>query len=154
MKSIQKVLRAFWKAIVLTLRGQQIQPADLRYPQLDAWVKQGVTLTDAVFSVAERAGLHQSKRQQLTLRLDGRDTSMDVILGAVRHNLTLEYPLLMETTIEHNLTVLYALNMNDQYRVAQLASDDRLSPDVREAVQTLSHHLQAIPSSTEMASSP
>ncbi|MFQ3646057.1 MAG: hypothetical protein SNJ54_08910 [Anaerolineae bacterium] len=143
-----RVIRAFFKALWLTLQGKTYTPAPKppRYPLLEAWRAEGVQRLYAALSAADKTGLDEAARRAFTLTLDSRPISMETILRAVEHNLTREYPLLMETRIEHNLTTLYALNLNDRYRAAQLAA--ALSDDpARAAVQRLSEHLDAIPSS-------
>lgn len=144
-----RYFRAFWKTVQLTLQGQQIHPPEERYPALRAWVEAGRHRANDTFKAAERAGMDEAARRGHRLHLEGRDLSVEVILGAVRHNFTLEYPMLMAARIEHNLTTLYALNLNDQYRVRQLANDERLPDDLREAVSVLADHLENIPSSNE-----
>jgi len=148
---MMRYVRAFFKTVQLTIQGRQIQPIDVRYPELTAWMQTGQKLAGEAFQVAEANGWDVQKRESLRLKLDGRETSMDVILGAVRHNFTLEYPMLLEAMIEHNLTTLYALNLNDQYRVNQLAQAEELPQPIGAAVQKLADHLSNIPSSNSAA---
>ena len=151
MSKLWRYLRALIRTIQLTLQGEQLKPPDQRYPRLHTWVTQGVQRVEAVFQQADMHGLHEAQRRQIMLNMDKRDTSMEVILQAVKHNLTLEYPMLMDARIEHNITTLYALNMNDQYRVGQLMKEAAITaPAVQQAVQNLSEHLNNIPPSTEI----
>jgi len=149
MTKLTRYIRAFWQALLLTLQGKHIQAPQTRYPNLSGWVEKGIELTNQAFQAAERNGLNQPARQQIILHLDSRDISMQTILAAVRHNLKMEYPVLMKAQIEHNLTTLYAMNLNDQYRVAQLTKAAELPAPVREAVQQLSTHLNNIPPSDD-----
>lgn len=142
-----RYLRAFFKAIKLTAQGQQIQPPDLRYPALHEWVQTGVKHSRTIITIADQHGFTGEQRKNIILHLDSRDISMETIVAAVHHNMTLEYPMLMEARIEHNLTTLYALNLNDQYRVQQLAQVEALPDPVQQAVAALAQHLQAIPPS-------
>jgi len=146
-----RVIRAFVKALWLTLQGKTYipTPPPPRYPLLEAWRVEGVRRVQAAFQAAEACGLDEAARRALVLTLDSRPISMETILRASEHNLVREYPLLMAARVEHNLTALYALNLNDRYRVAQLAA--ALSHEAaRAAVQRLSEHLDAIPSSKEV----
>ena len=146
---IKRYAQAFIKAIRMTLAGQTIQPARTRYPNLTRWVHEGLQLAENTLQTADKYGMDAAARKQVILKIDRRNMSMDVILRAVRHNLSLEYPMLLDATVDHNLTTLYALNMNDQYRVSRLAERDDLSPEVQAAIAHLSNHLQNIPPSTE-----
>lgn len=90
--------------------------------------------------------MDQSARKAFVLRLDHRDVSMDLILETVAHHMTLEYPMLLRAQVDHNETALYAMNMDDQYRVGQLAAS-ALPPRITEAIEALSQHLAQIPPS-------
>jgi hypothetical protein len=149
MNTIKRYTQAFITALKMTLAGKAIQPVALRYPNLTKWISEGLQLVDAAFRTADAQGMSATARQQFMLKIDHRDMSMDVILRAVKHNLSLEYPMLMKSTTEHNLTTLYAMNMNDQYRVRLLAEAHDLPPDIQAAVARLSAHLQNIPSSNQ-----
>jgi hypothetical protein len=147
--TLKRYIQAFIKAIKMTLAGKAIQPAHIRYPNLTRWVSEGLQIAENTLETADKHGMNEAARKLVILKIDRRDISMDVILRAVRHNLALEYPMLLDATVEHNLTTLYALNMNDQYRVRRLAEMDNLTPEVQAAIVSLSSHLQNIPSSTE-----
>ena len=149
-----KTLQNIFRALYLTLTGNALKPPDLRYPTLHTWVQQTTALTEAIFAQADATGLDEQTRKTLKLRLEGRDISVETILQAVKHNLTVEYPMLMDARIEHNVTTIYALNMNDQYRIQQLAQSDLLNEytDLRTMIQKLSETLFAIPPSNEQIS--
>lgn len=150
LSKLSRYARAFVTAVRLTLNGKTIEPAESRYPKLAQWVATGLERVDAVYRIADEQGYDSQKRQTITLTLDRRPMNMDVILGAVRHNLTMEYPRLMERVIDGNITAIYALNMNDQYRVGQLAEYDDLPPPLREAIIALRDHLQDPPPSNDL----
>lgn len=144
-----RTIRAFFKALSLTLQGKHLDaPAD-RYPRLHQWVSEGRTLALNAFKIAEQQGLDRPAREAITLHLDRRDISLETILGAVRHNMIMEYPRLLDARIEHNLTTLYAINMNDQFRVLRLSEVEALPPELRQAVRALSDHLHNIPPSNQ-----
>lgn len=144
-----RYIRAFFKALALTLQGKTIEPL-VRYPKLQDWIQHGTDLTDIVFKTCEQHGLDESARENIVLQLDGREWSMELILSSLRYHLTMEYPSLLEARVEHNVTTLYALNFDDQYRVIQLAEVDNLHKEVRNVIRTLAEHLQNIPSSNEV----
>lgn len=143
-----RYIRAFFKAAQLTFKGEAIQPAERRYPALHAWVQQGKQLIDSVFTTADASGLTETKRQAIMLTIDHRPISMDVIISAVKHNLELEYPMLMDAHIEGNITTLYALNMNDQYRIGKLTELEGIrNTSLLPVLETLHQHLSDIPPS-------
>ncbi|MDQ7027895.1 MAG: hypothetical protein Q9P44_20330 [Anaerolineae bacterium] len=147
MKTLKRYTRAFVKAVKMTLEGKAIQTPETHYPNLTKWVQEGLQRLETTLQIADSQNMDEAARKQVIVKIDRRDMSMDVILRAVQHNLSLEYPMLMQATVEHNLTALYALNLNDQYRVSQLAKNDRLAPQVQAAIAQLAAHLQNIPSS-------
>jgi hypothetical protein len=141
-----RYLRAFFTALSLTLQGKTIASPPSRYPHLQAWLSEGQNLIKASYSAAEAAGLDEAARKAMRLRLDGRAWSMELVLSSVRFHMLTEYPSLLKSNNEHTLTTFYALNLDDQYRVSQLANQD-LPPAVQAAMQSLASHLQNIPSS-------
>jgi hypothetical protein len=141
-----RYLRAFFTALSLTLQGKTIESPPSRYPNLQAWLTEGQSLIKAAYASAEAAGINEAARKAMSLRLDGRTWSMELVLSSVRFHVLTEYPSLLKSSNEHTLTTFYALNLDDQYRVSQLATQD-LPPAVQTAVQTLATHLQNIPSS-------
>lgn len=142
--------RALIGALRLTLQGQTLTARPGVYPPLAAWAAAGVQLVDAVFMAADAAGLDTAVRQQIRLRLDGRPISMQVILAAVRHNLAQEYPLLLREKLEHQLTAIYAFNLNDQYRVGALIELLNTYPAVVTALNALHNHLNTIPTKAQL----
>lgn len=149
MQKLLRVIRAFFKALSYTIQGKRVLTTAEQYPNLTAWMQTGLTLVEAAYYAAEQAGVGKSEREALRLKIDRRDISAEVILAAVRFHLTTEYPSLLRSQVEHNLTTLYALNLDDQYRVQQLAIIETLPDPVQQAVVALRDHLLNIPSSTE-----
>ena len=141
-----RYLRAFFTALSLTLQGKSIESPMSRYPNLQAWLIEAQRLIKAVFAAAEAEGVNQSARKAVNLRLDGRNWSMELVLSSVQFHLLTEYPSLLKSYAEHNLTTLYALNFDDQYRVSQLSSAN-LPATLQSSIQALATHLQNIPSS-------
>jgi hypothetical protein len=141
-----RYVKAFFTALSLTAQGKSIEIPE-RYPNLQRWLSEGQSLLNAAYAAAEAEKLDLSARKAFMLRLDGRQWSMELVLSSVQFHLSKEYPSLLKANVEHNLTTLYALNLDDQYRVSQLAAAT-LPTSVQSAVQALATHLQNIPSST------
>lgn len=141
-----RVLKAFFKALWLTLTGRAIQPATVKYPRLSAWVAVGIKRVDTVLRIADKHGWAQPAREALRLRIDKRDISMQTILAAVHHNLSREYPMLLESNLDHAITTLVAFNMNDTYRVEQLRNAPELADTpIHGALFALHEHLKTLP---------
>lgn len=140
-----RYVRAFFKAWWLVLRGQAIQPPPPvhPYPLLEEWRTMTLKRLETVYRIAEKA---QTDFKRVGVRVDKRDMTAETILGAVRHNLTLEYPLLIASQLEFSLTTLYSLNLNDVYRVGELAKTESLqNTPLGNALFALSQQLNAIP---------
>jgi hypothetical protein len=134
----------------MTLRGEKVtSPAQRQFPRLFAWLHTAEAHLDTAMTRAEQSGLHQAKRRQVVVRVDGRDMDMETILTTLRFHLTEEYPYLLENLTEHSMTALYASNLNDRYWVMSLAQSEQLDDAVQDAVATLSAHLDNIPPSNE-----
>ncbi len=142
-----RYIRAFFIALKMTLRGEKIQPSP--YAPLIAWMERGAVLLTAVYAAADKNGLDKTARQKMTLKLEGRDLSLQTALAGVEHHLRQEYPYLLKNLTEHSITGIYASNLNDQFRIMRLRDADFLAnqPSLREAVSQLSEHLNAIPPS-------
>jgi len=141
-----RYIRAVIKALRLTIQGEQ-----LPYQPLLEWIDQGQTLAQAAIITAEQAGFDKAKRAQITVKADGREQSLDVILTAVKYHLEQEYPYLMQNLTEHSITAIYASNMNDQHLMHQLRNHNMLQDSPLEGtINALGDHLNSIPSSTEL----
>lgn len=149
---LSRYIRAFFKALELTLKGEALQPADKRHPQLHEWIQQGQRQIQNVFLVADKNGFNSDQRKQTTVTIDHRPMSMDVILRAVQHNLELEYPMLMDAHIEGDILTIYAINMNDQYRVSRLVDLEEINNTaLAPAIKHLHQHLMNVPPSNPEA---
>lgn len=146
-----RYVRAFFVALQMTIRGEKItSPAQRQFPRLFEWLHSAQAQLDAATAQAQQHGMDAAQRQALTVRVDGRDVSMETILTTVRFHLSDEYPYMLENLTEHSITALYASNLNDRYWVSSLAQADDLNPAVQSAVQRLSEQLDAIPPSNEV----
>jgi len=143
---MMRYIRAVIKALRLTIQGEQ-----LPYQPLLEWLDQGQKLSQAAISAAENAGFDKTSRAQITIKADGREQSMEVILKAVQYHLGQEYPYLLQNLTEHSITAIYASNMNDQHLMRQLREVEAVqgSP-MAPAVIALSDHLNNIPPSTSL----
>lgn len=137
--------RAFWKALVLTLRGQTISAPPDKQPQIHAWMRQGAAITERVREAAERTGISIEARRALTLHLDKRDISLETALQTVRHHLTAEYPYLLRHYTRFSVMTIQASNLNDQYLITSFAAVETLPTPVRQALTSLHEHLLALP---------
>ncbi len=144
-----RYLRAFWVALMLTIRGQT---PTRRYQRLWDWIDSAVPLTQAIDEACEKSGLDKAQRQQTRLTLDGRETSMQTVLNTFKHHFTEEYPYLLNNLTEHSITAIYASNMNDQYFISRLHDSEPIvqNDTVLQAISRLGEHLGNIPPSTEL----
>lgn len=141
-----RYVRAFFKALLLTLRGKAIDIKP-RYPRLQAWLEQAIDHLDQVFLEAETRGINQAQREAITFKLDGRSWSLELILQAVRFHLDSEYPSLMNSHAEHHLTTFYALHFDDRYRVSALLQSDTIPEELHSRLRAFVDHFCDIPSS-------
>lgn len=137
-----KYIRAFFVALILTLRGQR--PIPKRHAALGEWIAEAEKRVIAAYKAAEQHGIDAAKRKTISARVDGRPRTMESILGTVRYHVKEEYPYLLSNETQHNLTAIYATNVNDQYAVMRLAEVVEQEP-VRAALQALQTHLESLP---------
>lgn len=147
---MQRYLRAFVTALKVTLKGQTLPAPIPTHPRLRAWIAEALRLTALTFQIADSAGFDSVQRQAFKLTIERRQMSLETILSAVRHNISLEYPMLLKSGVEGNITAIYALNLDDQYRVQQALQAATLPETLRPALQDLARHLQAIPPSNDL----
>lgn len=141
---MMRPIRAFIKALQMTIRGETIAPT--HYKPLEAWIDVGLQTLAQVFITADASNLTQEQRQQIQLKLDGHMTSLEQSLQMVRHNWINEYPKLIQFDDPYTMMVVQSSNMNDQYRVSQFAmADDIISSEVKQALETLNDHLMNLP---------
>ena len=143
---IARYLRAFFLALKLTLQGRQIAP---KHPELDVWAQEAARRVDAVYRAADAHGLNVAARKAFVLHIEHRDMSMETILASVKHHVTEEYIKLLLDSTPHSFVAIYASNLNDSFRVAQLHEAVQLSP-VKAAVEELRQHLEAIPTQPDV----
>ncbi len=150
MKPLARYLRAFVGAARMTLRGEVVQGVQDPYPNLTAWWRGIIELTDAVTRTADSNGLPKPAREKVILRVEGRDTSMQTILAAVRFHAAEEFPLLMRRQDEFNYLTLQATVINDRFLIFKLAQVESLPAAVKIAIEKLSTHLETLPQKTNL----
>jgi hypothetical protein len=141
---LTRYIRAFIGALGMTLRGESVPVP--KYSALRQWMEQAALLVDEVYSAADIVEMNRDTRQALKLTLDGRSISMETILATIRHHMREEYPYLLRHETQHNLTAIYASNMNDRYWAAKLLGAVE-SEVLKQAIGELSAHLDNIPPS-------
>jgi hypothetical protein len=149
-----RYVRAFFKALAMTIRGEKpLSPAERLYPRLFDWLREGQQRVEAVYTAADGAGLGLAQRNALQVTIDGRQHSLETLLGGVRYHLAQEYPYMLQNLTEHTLTGIYASNLNDQYWVTTLATAEGVPSSVQQALNALAQHLSAIPPSNDLGAS-
>ena len=136
-----RFVRAFFQALSLTLRGESLTPA--RYRPLEAWMARGLAALERAEGAAAAEAIDLAT---LTLKLDGRATSLESAMAMTRHNLAEVYPRLIRLDDPHSMTVVQSSNLNDQYRISQFAESDLIaSAALRSALAALNAHLLNLP---------
>ncbi len=142
---MMRMIRAFLRALVLTLRGESFTPIQFR--PLEAWIEVSLRQLDELIKEADKQGIDLAQRQAMQLKLDGRMTSLELSLQMLRHNLVNEYPRLIRQDDPFSMTVVLSINMNDQYRVGQFAASEAMATmQLKPLLVALDAHLQNLPS--------
>ena len=134
---MQRYIRAFLQAARMTMRGESVR----QHESLWQWIEQGTALTTATFAITDK---HNLDRTQLTQRLEGRDMSLETVLGGIQYHFTQEYPYLLRDFTQHSITAIYASNMNDHFFISAFI-DPVDSPEIKQALQKLQQHLENAP---------
>lgn len=142
-----RYLRAFFIALKMTITGEQPQP--VMYPNLQQWMRDGQKKVDAVYRTAKNLKIDRSARENILFDIDKRKISFETILATVHFHLTDEYVSLIRFNDAHTLTTIYALNIDDQYRVHRLLENEKLmNTSLKDPLEELAKHLETIPPST------
>lgn len=144
-----RYLQAFKRTIGLLLRGEQ---PHILHPKLWAWIDEGQTQVDAVYKLADRVGISEAQRKTMTIKFEGRATSLHVLLGGINYHLHEDYPFVLRHYTQHSVTAIYANNMNDQYLIQKISEEALIKkhPPLYDALIQLKAHLDNIPPSTEV----
>lgn len=142
-----RYIRAFWTALRMTLRGDR--PPVSPYASLSEWMEQAANLADAVIRAANSRQLDTAALKTIKVRIDGRDTNVEVVLALIKHHMNEEYPYLLRHLTRNNINAIHAGNLNDVYHVTTLIDLPILQDAViRQALTRLKDHLEAIPPQT------
>ena len=133
----RRVLRAFALALWRTARGE-LPPED----PFERWRQTAGGQLTAIEDLAAREGIAPD---ELKVRVDRRDVSMQLILAALRFHLDDEFPQLRRRFGDECLTVLRAICLDDSHRLQKLADCPQLPPELRARVQALAQHLLQLP---------
>ncbi|MFQ3567257.1 MAG: hypothetical protein SNJ59_09670 [Aggregatilineales bacterium] len=144
LNSLRRYIRAFFQALILTLRGEQPPAlrAETEYPQTYAWFRITIAL---VKQTEEAAAAHGLDAAALVEHIEGRDLSLATALETIRFHAAQEYPHLLRNADPHARLAINAANMNDQYWVARFCQLEQLPEPVRAALAALGEHLSAVP---------
>ncbi|MCU0499287.1 MAG: hypothetical protein MUF87_18190 [Anaerolineae bacterium] len=134
-----RYINAFFKALWLTLRGQNIPRSPLQ-----GWIEQTIPLTGAVIRAADAHGWEQTARKTHKLRIEGRDVSMETILTTVLFHAREEYPYLLKNQDQHSLLAIQSSNVNDVFWLSRLA-ESLTSAAIKGPLDALIAHLKAMP---------
>jgi hypothetical protein len=146
--NVMRYMRAFFKALSMTLRGEKPPAPTQREPQIIAWAGQSVLLLDQIEKAADAQGYSKATRQSAVLEIDRRELSLEMALQTIRHHALNEYPYLLNNYTRYSVMTIQAANLNDQHLVERFAQHERVPAPVRDALRTLGEHLQAIPPAT------
>lgn len=137
-----RFIRAFFIALRLTLRGEAA-PVSPHQPLLD-WIEAG----------AKQAGQAVSRARiipdlwRMTIRIEGREQSVETILKTVQFHMETEYPYMMQRFTNQSVTAIHGTNMNDQFALSKLLGAS--AEHDTHAIQRLADHLNAIPPSISL----
>lgn len=132
----QRYLRALVITLRMALRGERPPHADLY-----AWMDR----TLALVAAAERAAAaDRLDTDAVRVRVDGRDSSMALILKTIAYHARTEYRYVLRRPSSRALNMIAASNFNDQYRAERLLQAVS-APRTRQVLAKLHAHLSALP---------
>jgi hypothetical protein len=143
--TLTRYIRAFFKALSLTLQGKTLTEPMLKQPRIHAWARETVHKVDAISTAADASGLNAEQRKTLRLTIDKREMALETALQAIRHHAAAEYPYLLKHYNQYSLMTLQATNLNDQYLALRLSEWEALPAAVQALLMQLHDHLQALP---------
>jgi len=151
MPTVTRVVRAFFKALMMTLRGESVAPplmdvARSRFPALASWCDATIVRVDAVMAAADAAGWTDARRAAYVLRIEGRDVSLKMMLDTVRFHCAQEIPHLLASDSRYGRIGAQALAINDHYWADRFSAADDLPEALTAALAALAEHLAALPS--------
>jgi hypothetical protein len=139
-----RYIRAFFRALTLTLRGQKPPSleAEEQHEDLLAWCRETVTRVDVATAAIAANG---TNAQSLTMHIEGRDVTLKHTLDVLRYHAAREYPHLIRSQARHAILAIQALNLNDRFLVLRLIEYEGLPEVVKAAMDSLAEHLNEVP---------
>ena len=146
MQTPLRYIRAFFRALILTLRGQKPPSleAEEQHANLLAWCRE--TLAHVDTANAAIAG-NVINAQSVTMHIEGRDVTLKHTLEVLHYHAAREYPHLIRSRERHAILAIQALNLNDRFLVLRLSEYEGLPAGVKTAMESLADHLTKIPQS-------
>ena len=140
MKPLSRYIRAFYQALVYTLRGQKplALEAEDRHRDLLEWCRQTLSQIDAV---NETLQTHSISAASVVMHIEGRDVSLEQALEALRFHAAREYPQLIRSGSVHTRLGIQATNLNDRYLIERLRDHESLPWLVKTALDGLIEQL-------------
>lgn len=143
---MRRVIRAFFQAAVMTLRGEKLPPPRTteeqiaeRYPEAAAWLAETITRVKAVEAAAAGIDL-----DALKVRVDRREMRARTILEAIRFRAAQEYPFMLLNPSAYRAMGFQAINANDVYLLERLHEAEGLPEAVKAALSEVRNHLNTI----------
>ena len=136
-----RYIRAFWQALILTIRGKTISSPKTEF---DQWCQKSTKLLEQV----EQSLIDQVEQptEGVELKIDGRTTTAKVVLDILKHNLSEEYPRLLALQDEYQNLVIQATNVDDQHRIQKLQEVAVFqNPNIQTKLKELVAHLDKMP---------
>lgn len=143
---IGRYLRAFMKALSLTLRGEKL-PEDSVSRQMTLLRQWTAVLAERVTVIQEVAAKGSFDMQQVVVQIDKRNMTMKTIVDLLEYRAHTEYPNLLNAAGKSGWAVIYTSNHNDVYYVDRLFEVLDESP-VKQAVEAVKAHLETLPLQT------
>lgn len=137
-----RFIRAFFIALRLTLRGEAA-PVSPYQPLLD-WIEAGAKQADQAVNKARIS----PDVWRMTIRIEGRDQSVETILKTVQFHMETEYPYMMQRFTNQSVTAIIGTNMNDQFALSKVLGAG--TEHDMSAIRRLADHLNSIPPSTSL----
>lgn len=144
---MRRYIQAFFQALAMTIRGETVKPPiHKQHPQWAAWLRQVQVKLSAVDRAIQKSRIDTAS---ITIKVDGRVTSMTTIVQAVHFHTESEYPHLLMDGIANGETAIYAMNINDQYAVQRLIELGDMPNEVVDALGELRQALDSVPSNRD-----
>jgi hypothetical protein len=146
MQAPLRYIRAFIRALLLTLRGQKPPSleAEAQHADLLAWCRETIERVDTVSAAIASDGTNP---QSVTMHIEGRDVTLKHTLDVLRYHAAREYPHLIRSQERHAILAIQALNLNDRFLVMRLCEYEGLPGSIKTAMDALIQHLTQIPQS-------